>query len=117
MASTNQFFDASLLYLSTQNFGTDFSSSRFGEEFARALIFDDEFMPPVTSLLSIVSKIKGSMKSAPGWNEKLASESEAVIKAEREPHPSSVVHLQRESISILSQEYDNVKVKYDNDDV
>ncbi|CAG8539431.1 9320_t:CDS:2, partial [Acaulospora morrowiae] len=49
--------------------------------------------------------IKGHIKHAPGWNANLASESEAVnfqkIKAEREPNPPTMDHLQRETISYL----------------
>ncbi|RHZ75945.1 hypothetical protein Glove_208g111 [Diversispora epigaea] len=41
--------------------------------------------------------VKGVMSSAPGWNEMLASDSEAMIKAEREPE-SSFHELQQESI-------------------
>ncbi|CAG8593079.1 11115_t:CDS:2 [Dentiscutata heterogama] len=46
-------------------------------------------------------KVVGNVKHAPGWNERLASDSEAMIKAEREPDSSSMDDLQRETLSYL----------------
>ncbi|CAG8435162.1 981_t:CDS:2 [Scutellospora calospora] len=46
-------------------------------------------------------KVKGPMKHAPGWNERLASDSEAMVKAEREPDHQSIAELQQETLSHL----------------
>ncbi|CAG8644018.1 5196_t:CDS:2, partial [Cetraspora pellucida] len=47
-------------------------------------------------------KVVGSLKHAPGWNEKLATDSEAMVKAEREPDSSSIDELQRETLAYLT---------------
>ncbi|CAG8758715.1 24410_t:CDS:2 [Dentiscutata erythropus] len=46
-------------------------------------------------------KVVGNVKHAPVWNERLASDSEAIVKAEREPDSSSMDDLQRETLSYL----------------
>ncbi|GBC08191.1 hypothetical protein RclHR1_07960007 [Rhizophagus clarus] len=51
-------------------------------------------------------KVKHILKSAPGWNELLASDSEAMIKAEREPDPLSFKDLQNESVRALNSDDD-----------
>ncbi|CAG8515240.1 16233_t:CDS:2 [Funneliformis mosseae] len=53
--------------------------------------------------------VKSLLKSAPGWNEMLASDSEAVVKAEREPDSFSLKELQQESLKILSTIDSDVK--------
>ncbi|CAG8435741.1 6215_t:CDS:2 [Diversispora eburnea] len=50
--------------------------------------------------------VKGVLRSAPGWNEMLASDSEAVIKAEREPE-SSFHELQQESLTAFQIRREN----------
>ncbi|CAJ0744979.1 17374_t:CDS:2 [Entrophospora sp. SA101] len=40
-------------------------------------------------------------KHAPGWDETLASDSEAYVKADREPDPLSIPHLQNQTINDL----------------
>jgi len=57
----------------------------------------------------MLGKVKHVLKSAPGWNELLASDSEAVIKADREP-PSSIKDLQNESIKTLSIPDDDIEI-------
>ncbi|KAG9291949.1 hypothetical protein G9A89_004887 [Geosiphon pyriformis] len=52
-------------------------------------------------------QVKPVIKSAPGWNQELASDSEAIIKAEREDF-AEIKELQRESVKIL---HDNKEVK------
>ena len=44
---------------------------------------------------------KDSLKSAPGWNNDNATESEADVKADREPLPKSLEELQKESVENL----------------
>ncbi|CAG8540542.1 5746_t:CDS:2 [Cetraspora pellucida] len=56
-------------------------------------------------------KVVGPFKHAPGWNEKLASDSEAMVKAEREPDSTSIDELQRETLTYLTT-HDN-----ENDDI
>ncbi|KAG0057454.1 hypothetical protein BGZ83_010022 [Gryganskiella cystojenkinii] len=46
---------------------------------------------------------KDQLKSAPGWREEDASESEADIKADREPLPRGIKELQKESIETLEE--------------
>ncbi|RIA86980.1 hypothetical protein C1645_828415 [Glomus cerebriforme] len=53
-------------------------------------------------------KVKDILKSAPGWNELLASDSEAMIKAEREPDPLSMKELQNDSLKFLSSMDDDI---------
>ncbi|KAF0552596.1 ctg1 protein [Gigaspora margarita] len=43
----------------------------------------------------------GQLKNAPGWNERLASDSEAMVKAEKEPNHGSIEDLQRETLTYL----------------
>ncbi|KAF9159312.1 hypothetical protein DFQ26_006711 [Actinomortierella ambigua] len=44
---------------------------------------------------------QGELKSAPGWKEENATDSEADVKADREPLPKNVKELQSESIQNL----------------
>ncbi|CAJ0839229.1 6807_t:CDS:2 [Entrophospora sp. SA101] len=46
-------------------------------------------------------KKKNILKHAPGWDETLASDSEAYVKADREPDPLSIPHLQNQTINDL----------------
>ncbi|KAF9584068.1 hypothetical protein BGW38_007697 [Lunasporangiospora selenospora] len=55
--------------------------------------------------------LKDQLKSAPGWNEANASESEADIKADREPLPSNVKELQRESVEAIKEDMKADKYK------
>lgn len=41
------------------------------------------------------------IKSAPGWNENLASSSEAYIKADKHPHDETIEDLQRETVEYV----------------
>ncbi|KAG6812963.1 hypothetical protein H0H92_015082 [Tricholoma furcatifolium] len=43
--------------------------------------------------------------NAPGWNEALASESEADVKADRSEHPASTVELQEQTIEYVTSRY------------
>ncbi|KAG0316113.1 hypothetical protein BGZ99_007042, partial [Dissophora globulifera] len=43
------------------------------------------------------------IKHAPGWKHENASDSEASVKADREPQPRNVEHLQRETVEHLRQ--------------
>ncbi|KAG0271881.1 hypothetical protein BGZ95_000258 [Linnemannia exigua] len=54
------------------------------------------------------------MKHAPGWKHENASESEASVKADREPHSRDVTHMQQETIKHMKEEedvIDNIKAK------
>ncbi|CAG8557387.1 277_t:CDS:2 [Ambispora gerdemannii] len=51
-------------------------------------------------------KVKSKIITAPGWNEVLASESEAIVKAERGGNDISVKELQHHTIKILHDEKD-----------
>ncbi|KAF9899017.1 hypothetical protein BX616_003361 [Lobosporangium transversale] len=58
------------------------------------------------------------IKHAPGWEEGNASASEASVKADREPHPEDVRHLQNESVKHLKDKHgdsasmvDDLKIK------
>ncbi|KAF9120386.1 hypothetical protein BGW39_011462 [Mortierella sp. 14UC] len=55
------------------------------------------------------------MKHAPGWKHENASESEANVKADREPHPKDVSHMQHETVKHLKNDeedfIDNLKTK------
>ncbi|CAH1765808.1 14624_t:CDS:2 [Entrophospora sp. SA101] len=55
-------------------------------------------------------KVKGFLKHAPGWNEALASDSEAYIKADREPDSPSIACLQHQTISDLFDRYNEEEV-------
>ncbi|KAG0034616.1 hypothetical protein BGZ81_003929 [Podila clonocystis] len=44
---------------------------------------------------------KDTLKTAPGWDDDNATESEADVKADREPLPKNVEELQRESVESL----------------
>ncbi|KAG9307818.1 hypothetical protein G9A89_023383 [Geosiphon pyriformis] len=56
----------------------------------------------------IKGEVKSRIGSAPGWSEILASESEAMIKADRHPiDHTSIEQLQRESAKVLHLEHDN----------
>src|SRR5690606_5089756 len=55
--------------------------------------------------VNIVYK-KDVIKSAPGWDSDLASESEADVKADRDPLPRNVAELQRETVEVI-REKDN----------
>ncbi|CAO3570337.1 unnamed protein product [Mortierella alpina] len=44
------------------------------------------------------------LKHAPGWKHENASESEASVKADREPHPANVEHLQNETVKHLKND-------------
>ncbi|KAG0261046.1 hypothetical protein BG011_001404 [Mortierella polycephala] len=46
---------------------------------------------------------KDMIKSAPGWDSDLASESEADVKADRDPLPRNVAELQRETIEVIRE--------------
>ncbi|RIA84098.1 hypothetical protein C1645_784852 [Glomus cerebriforme] len=48
-------------------------------------------------------KVKSSIETAPGWNEKLASESEATVKADRHGDSVTIEELQRQSISLMEE--------------
>jgi hypothetical protein len=48
----------------------------------------------------LVGKSQSPVKSAPGWNEKLASDSEAIVKAEREPDVSTE-QMQQQTVQYL----------------
>ncbi|CAG8440377.1 7647_t:CDS:2 [Funneliformis caledonium] len=53
----------------------------------------------------VVKREKTStIKSAPGWSENLASESEAAVKAERD-HSVTIEDLQNHSINIIEQHH------------
>ncbi|KAF9941631.1 hypothetical protein BGZ75_003464 [Mortierella antarctica] len=45
------------------------------------------------------------IKSAPGWQEELASESEADVKADREPMPRDIHQLQYESVKAIREKH------------
>ncbi|CAI2161677.1 14035_t:CDS:2 [Funneliformis geosporum] len=47
---------------------------------------------------------KSTIKSAPGWSEQLASESEAAVKAERD-HSVTIEDLQKHSINIIEEHH------------
>ncbi|CAO3572641.1 unnamed protein product [Mortierella alpina] len=47
------------------------------------------------------------IKSAPGWQEELASESEAYVKADREPLPRDIHALQHESVKAIQEKHHN----------
>ncbi|GJJ78756.1 hypothetical protein EMPS_11115 [Entomortierella parvispora] len=53
-------------------------------------------------------KDKTVIKHAPGWKQEDASESEANVKADREPHPRNVEHLQRETVDHLHGDGDTL---------
>ncbi|KAG6862542.1 hypothetical protein C0995_000090 [Termitomyces sp. Mi166 len=44
-------------------------------------------------------------KNAPGWNEALASESEASVKADRSDSPASTVELQEQTVEYITSRY------------
>ncbi|KAK9835692.1 hypothetical protein WJX74_005977 [Apatococcus lobatus] len=44
------------------------------------------------------------IKSAPGWNETLSSESEASVKADKDDHHDSIEDLQNHSAEVLKKE-------------
>ncbi|KAF9987649.1 hypothetical protein BGZ75_000296 [Mortierella antarctica] len=44
------------------------------------------------------------LKHAPGWKRENASESEASVKADREPHPANVEHMQNETVRHLKND-------------
>ncbi|KAF9190979.1 hypothetical protein BGZ51_007997 [Haplosporangium sp. Z 767] len=46
---------------------------------------------------------KDVIKSAPEWNPDLASESEADVKADRDPMPRNVAELQRETVEVIRE--------------
>ncbi|KAF9099026.1 hypothetical protein BGX29_007311 [Mortierella sp. GBA35] len=50
---------------------------------------------------------KDVIKSAPLWRDENATESEADVKADREPLPANVHELQRESIETIRSKYNN----------
>ncbi|KAF9919972.1 hypothetical protein FBU30_010302 [Linnemannia zychae] len=59
---------------------------------------------------------EGLMKHAPGWKHENASESEANVKADREPQPQDVSHLQDETVKYFKKDgeedfLDNLKAK------
>lgn len=47
---------------------------------------------------------KPHIDSAPGWNQHLASASEAHVKADRHPHTGSVKDLQKETVASVKRE-------------
>ncbi|KAF9902792.1 hypothetical protein EC991_004527 [Linnemannia zychae] len=55
------------------------------------------------------------MKHAPGWKHENASDSEAIVKADREPHPKDVSDMQHETVKHLKKDegdfIDNLKTK------
>ncbi|KAI1316109.1 hypothetical protein EDD11_010423 [Mortierella claussenii] len=53
-------------------------------------------------------KDKNVIKHAPGWDHEKASASEASVKADREPHPKNVEHLQQETVKHLHQDNGDV---------
>ncbi|GBB90043.1 hypothetical protein RclHR1_16910001 [Rhizophagus clarus] len=56
-------------------------------------------------LIQEKQKGKSTIETAPGWNEKLASESEARVKADRNDKNNtiSIEELQRQSISLMEE--------------
>lgn len=44
------------------------------------------------------------LKHAPGWKRENASDSEASVKADREPHPPNVEHMQNETVKHLKND-------------
>jgi hypothetical protein len=56
---------------------------------------------------NLKGKVKNSIESAPGWNETLASESEATVKADRHDRHNSVAveELQRQSVTLMEEHY------------
>ncbi|RGB38895.1 hypothetical protein C1646_691242 [Rhizophagus diaphanus] len=71
---------------------------------------DDPFVVAREKERLLKGKVKHFLKSAPGWSELLASDSEAVIKAEREPDPLSIKDLQNESIKTLSMSDNDIEI-------
>lgn len=49
------------------------------------------------------------IKSAPGWNPDSATESEADVKADRDPSPTSIEELQKESVEIIEEDGGKIK--------
>ncbi|KAG0345293.1 hypothetical protein BG004_003806 [Podila humilis] len=56
--------------------------------------------------LSMYDFQKYAIKSAPGWDDETATESEADVKADREPLPSDLKQLQKETIDNLKANKD-----------
>ncbi|GJJ76236.1 hypothetical protein EMPS_08595 [Entomortierella parvispora] len=92
--------------------------SAFSSAFALSTIRSSAALPAV-SLLSHQNRFFSNspqnykrefLKSAPGWNEDNASESEADIKADREPLPKDMKDLQRESVQQLEDHKNEGKV-------
>ncbi|KAI7816609.1 hypothetical protein BC939DRAFT_468584 [Gamsiella multidivaricata] len=54
-----------------------------------------------------VNNKKDVIKSAPGWSPEKATESEADVKADREPSPSNIRELQEETIEIIVEKEDS----------
>ncbi|KAG0322206.1 hypothetical protein BGZ97_008170 [Linnemannia gamsii] len=52
---------------------------------------------------------KDAIKSAPMWNNENATESEADVKADRDPMPSNMNELQRESVEHIRSKHDGQK--------
>ncbi|KAF9114769.1 hypothetical protein BGX27_009890 [Mortierella sp. AM989] len=72
-------------------------------------------LPAVTRLPLIARTFSSSqnknkeelLKHAPGWKDEHASESEAIVKADREPHYPDLDHLQRQSVEHLKGQSDD----------
>ncbi|KAF9365523.1 hypothetical protein BGX34_009666 [Mortierella sp. NVP85] len=60
---------------------------------------------------TLSNKEKNVIKSAPGWNPDLATESEADVKADRDPLPKNIKELQKETIEVIIENQGGNKVK------
>ncbi|KAG6899960.1 hypothetical protein C0993_004861 [Termitomyces sp. T159_Od127] len=59
----------------------------------------------VRNLLNQQHKTSTPLKNAPGWNEALASESEASVKADRSESPASTIELQEQTVEYITSRY------------
>ncbi|KAH0585204.1 hypothetical protein H2248_008455 [Termitomyces sp. 'cryptogamus'] len=50
-------------------------------------------------------KTSTPIKNAPGWNEALASESEASVKADKSDSPASTLELQEQTVEYITSRY------------
>ncbi|KAG9062850.1 hypothetical protein KI688_005157 [Linnemannia hyalina] len=55
-----------------------------------------------------------TIKSAPLWRDENATESEADVKADREPLPSDLHELQRESVETIQSKYNGSQMSGSN---
>ncbi|KNZ81844.1 hypothetical protein J132_10122 [Termitomyces sp. J132] len=56
-------------------------------------------------LLKQQYKTSTPIKNAPGWNEALASESEASVKADKSDSPASTLELQEQTVEYITSRY------------